>query len=266
MTDTMKPAAALSPPSAWSSPTEAELSMPRAKPRSLLASMTYRGVRLGSKVFGDRRVLRLLLDASWILRRIAFELSGRVYGEQFHLAALGLSESQVHALIQPDASLLDIGCGTGHWCRAAAPLAGSVVGVDYNARSLEVARRSTVNENVEYLQVYADKDLYERLDHKKFDLITLIHVLEHVDEPTSLLQSLHEIAPVLIVEVPDFEADSLNWVRLRLGTSYYQDADHVREYTEAILRDHVGRSGWRIDRLTKRGGAIVAVASSTSLP
>jgi hypothetical protein len=58
---------------------------------------------------------------------------------------------------------------------------------------------------------------------RSFDVGLLIHIIEHIDDPDFLLSSLQKLVNTLIVEVPDFESDSLNLVRLKLGSPYYSD-------------------------------------------
>jgi 2-polyprenyl-3-methyl-5-hydroxy-6-metoxy-1,4-benzoquinol methylase len=43
--------------------------------------------------------------------------------------------------------------------------------------------------------------------NRKFNLITILHVLEHIPEPTALLEQLHPkltIDGILVVQVPNF--------------------------------------------------------------
>jgi len=46
--------------------------------------------------------------------------------------------------------LLDLACGVGNWCRALAPSAGSIVGVDLSEKLLDIARETTDVDNVSY--------------------------------------------------------------------------------------------------------------------
>jgi hypothetical protein len=91
------------------------------------------------------------------------------------------------------------------------------------------------------------------------DVVCLIGVLEHLDHPVSFLQSLRTVAPTLIVEVPDVEANPLNWARRRLpGCPWYSDADHVREYSRDSLLEHLARANWTADLIVQKGGMVLA--------
>src|SRR5205823_10307364 len=109
--------------------TEADLTVPRRKPRSLVIPVAYRARRLAVRLFGTGRVLRFCLNASWLLRRFAFELCGQLYGADFARHARGLSEEILARWIPEGGSVIDVGCGTGEWCRAAARYAARVVGI-----------------------------------------------------------------------------------------------------------------------------------------
>ncbi|MCA1697162.1 MAG: class I SAM-dependent methyltransferase, partial [Actinobacteria bacterium] len=92
------------------------------------------------------------------------------------------------------------------------------------------------------------------------DAVLLVHVLEHIEDPVQLLRDLHRTSECLLVEVPDFDSDALNQARLALGLEFSSDADHVREYTEASIRELLGDTGWQVQVVRKRGGGIAVIA------
>ena len=254
------------PPSeAWPLPSALQLTLPRAKPRSLLIGSGYRLAIVLRRLLGPRRALRLFLDAGWLLRRLAYETSSEIYGEAFHLACLGLSFDQLREIVPPGGTVLDVGCGTGRWCRTAAPIASTVVGIDYDAENIKKAKNLTSSKNVTYIVANATSELGQIIGGRKFDVALLVHLIEHIDDPDALLASLRPIASTLVVEVPDFEADPLNRVRFRIGSRFYQDADHVREYTDIVLLDQLERNGWKTQKLVTRAGCILARACSADV-
>jgi SAM-dependent methyltransferase len=239
-------------------PTERQLSMVRSKPRSFTVGLIYRVFHLGTALFGAERLTKLLLNASRLFSRLAFELSSAGYGERFHNVSMALSEEILSRHIPSGETVLDVGCGYGRASRMAAKFAASVVGIDHDDKLLGIARKLTTERNVEYIR----GDVTTDLGGQKFGLVLLIHVIEHIDDPDKMLQALHEISNKIIVEVPDFESDPLNLVRFDLGLQFYSDGDHVREYTEKILTDQLTRNGWTPLKLRKNGGAVLAVAEA----
>jgi SAM-dependent methyltransferase len=238
---------------------DADLALPRKKQRSVGISVTYRAMAVALKMLGPRRVLPLALDTAWLAHRLAFELSGEVLGSRFHCAAMGLSKPFIAKWLPPDATVLDVGCGTGRWSRIAARCAKRVVGIDLDGANLATAREAAAQEgltNVQFLQA----DITRTLPEETFDVALLVHVIEHLEEPEGFLERVAQMAPTLIVEVPDFDANPLNVVRHGLGRRFYADADHVREYTVELLGAHLQRAGLQIHHCECRRGSIVAVA------
>lgn len=237
-------------------PTETTLSMPRAKKRSMIVSLGYRLGRVGDAVFGKRRMLRFFLNGTWLFWRLAFERSGEIYGDEFHNQSKALSEEYLRQWISPHDTVIDIGCGLGRWCEISAKYAKTVVGIDYSEELLAIARSKPGAARIEYI----GGDVTRDLDGREFDLGLMTHVIEHIDDPDTILKQLQKVAKRLIVEVPDFESDPLNLVRLAKNSPFYSDADHVREYTQSILNDQLTRNGWTILENRKMGGAVLAVA------
>jgi SAM-dependent methyltransferase len=239
-------------------PNEKNLSMSREKERSTAVSMAYRLSNIGRKIFGKEKLLRFYLNGAWLFWRFSFELSGEIYGKDFHNHAKALNEDFLKGKIAEDSSVIDIGCGVGRWCQIAAKYAKNVVGIDYDEKLINQARQTTEAKNIEYIVGDVTKDL----EGRRFDLALLTHVIEHIEDADKMLQELHAIASTLIVEVPDFENDALNIVRLEQNCRFYSDGDHVREYTQEILINQLERNNWKILETYKNGGAVLAVTKS----
>jgi SAM-dependent methyltransferase len=237
--------------------TEADLTMPRRKPRSLVVSLCYRLILVGKYVFGRKRLMRWCLNASWLLRRFAFELGSEVFGSSFQADARALSKDVLRSWITSGATVIDIGCGPGRLSRLAAGFASRVVGIDQSPADIETARQLSDGQNIEYVI----GDVTVDLNDSQFDVALLVHVIEHIDDVDQLLTAIRKIAAVLIIEVPDFEADPLNMARHALGCPFYSDGDHLREYSLPVLKQQLERNGWYIQYQEQRHGAILAVAN-----
>jgi SAM-dependent methyltransferase len=81
-------------------------------------------------------------------------------------------------------SLLDIGCGTGNFLKAAQAEGWEVAGLDFNAEQVRVARERLGVESVYSLSL--DQFRHE-FPAKQFDAATAFEVLEHVDNPRQFL-------------------------------------------------------------------------------
>jgi SAM-dependent methyltransferase len=235
------------------------LSMKREKPFSITTSLAYRVTAFGKKIIGRERLLRFFLNNSRLCWRFAHEISGELYGASYHARARALSEDLLKEWIPKDGTVIDIGCNIGRWSQISAKYARRVVGIDFKEEWIRIARETTTAENVEYILGDATKDL----KGEKFDLALLSHVIEHIDDSDKMLQEAKEFAKTICVEVPDFTADSLNWVRLKHGYQFYSDGDHVREYTLEILKNQLQENGWKILHHEKNNGSMVVFAAQS---
>lgn len=237
--------------------TDGPFELSRRKARHPLSSVLYRCSAMLIRLVGRERYLGWLLDIAWVTRRIAWEQSDQYFGPIFHNQAMGLNEGLLREVIQPDDHVLDVGCGRGEWTEIAARFASNVTGVDEDPRKLALASDVVTSPNVSLVRA----DICEWNAPKKYDLALLIQVLEHVDEPVPFLTNLRALSRKVLIEVPDFESDSLNRPRLWLSRPFYGDADHVREYTRESLEKQLQQADWTLLETWVRGGTIVVLGS-----
>ena len=219
--------------------------------------MAHRLARLARLVGLELPALRFFLRGSWLFWRLAYEISSERIGPVFETSTRGIDEELLRRHVPPGGTILDFGCGGGRLTRMAASVAGRVVGVDQSAENIARAKSYGVPPNVEY----HCGDAGALLKQQRYDAVLLVHVLEHIGDPDALLSALRDQAAVIVVEVPNFEADALNSVRLALGSPYYSDADHVREFTSKTLREQLERNGLRVLTQETRGASLIAVAA-----
>jgi 2-polyprenyl-3-methyl-5-hydroxy-6-metoxy-1,4-benzoquinol methylase len=88
--------------------------------------------------------------------------------------------------IQRDAQVLDIGCGTGAWLERLADAGFSNLhGIDQNVDDFRCARATASKANLDH------DDL--ALGGRRFDLITAIEVVEHLENPGRLYTHIREL-------------------------------------------------------------------------
>lgn len=137
------------------------------------------------------------------------------------------SESINSQLEYPISSHLDIGCAKGELLeKVNAPFR---VGVEWN----EIDRNDCLNKGLIVMEELADID-------GRFDLITLIQVLEHVERPVDFINNLKRYMEKdgrLIIEVPNVECE------------FSAVPYHVCNYSERTLRVLVERTSMKINRL-----------------
>lgn len=144
-------------------------------------------------------------------------------------------------LAGPATTVLDVGCSEGALFDAlrAAGVGGAFAGVEPNAEF----RRYTAERHGAAV-VASEFELPERL-HGTIGLVTLIHVLEHLESPVASLARLRAFTRdggALYVDVPDAAAyGSVNDLHIA----------HVFHYTEATLRATVEAAGWTVEWLER---------------
>lgn len=99
-------------------------------------------------------------------------------------------------------SLLDVGCGNGTFLRLATLCGWDALGVDPDSKAVSTATRSGLN-------VYLGGVEQFKGEAERFDVITLNHVIEHVHDPLSLLETCHALLKPggqLWIETPNIDS------------------------------------------------------------
>ena len=123
-------------------------------------------------------------------------------------------------------TLLDIGAGTGDFLVAAQHAGWSVHGVEVN----KTARNKAADKNIQLQETIA------AFEGKKFEAITLWHVLEHIpnlDETILALEQLLDPQGILIIAVPNFKSyDALYY---KNHWAAYDTPRHLWHFSRAAI-------------------------------
>ncbi|MCD4760522.1 class I SAM-dependent methyltransferase [bacterium] len=176
------------------------------------------------------------------------ENSGRFeFGLEYIIKRFRLNRARSIKNIYPQAkSALDIGCGRGFILYYLKHHLGfnTVVGTQISPPAVAFARKKLK------LKIH-DKDLLEiNFDQDKFDVITMFHVLEHVDKPEKYIQTIYQLLNKqgkFIVEVPNFNA----WNR-RLSGKYWLSLDpdyHLTFFTPDSLSGLLKKYNFKIKKI-----------------
>lgn len=95
----------------------------------------------------------------------------------------------------PGKQVLDVGCGGGILAEAMAKRAARVMGIDLASKPLGVARLHALEagvENVEYREIATEALALEAPG--RFDVVTCMEMLEHVPEPSAVVQACATLA------------------------------------------------------------------------
>jgi SAM-dependent methyltransferase len=142
--------------------------------------------------------------------------------------------------LQGNKNLLDYGCGTGNFLKAAHQAGWTITGVEPSTIARIAAQRNTgaqVSDNLE--------DLKE----KRFSTITLWHVLEHVpdlNETLSNLKDLLEENGTLFIAVPNHASHDAK--RYKNHWAGYDVPRHLWHFTPDNMQKLVSRHGLKLKR------------------
>ena len=125
--------------------------------------------------------------------------------------------------------VLDLGSGTGEIGSAIAESAKEVIGIEYDKKIIDIASSRHRKDNLFFVE--SEALTYLEQSTKKFDVLILSHILEHLDEPETLLLSFKKYFTYIFIEVPDFDRYYPSHYRKDLNMELiYTDGDHVIEF------------------------------------
>lgn len=120
--------------------------------------------------------------------------------------------------LQPTGSILDIGCGRGHFLQTAAEHGFRTYGVDVSEKAVAYGR--------ERFGLKTEVRSMEELlaSGQQFDVITLWHVLEHFADPYEALTNIAQLLKVggmCVVEVPNLRS-----LKFMLSKTKWEGGNH----------------------------------------
>ena len=148
--------------------------------------------------------------------------------------------------------ILDVGCGAGILAAELKMLGHVVDGIDISANAIE---RSRPHVRAGYCFDIVHDSWPKELEQKKFDVIIISEVIEHLFEPQALLEKakfLLKKGGYLIVTTPNV----LFWknrFKMFFGSFEYQsegimDFSHIRFFTVESARDFIKQAEYWIER------------------
>lgn len=88
------------------------------------------------------------------------------------------------------AQVLDVGCGGGILSEALAQAGAEVTGLDLASEALDAARQHAREHDLSIDYQLADIIPFAQAHPQKYDVVTCMEMLEHVDEPARIIQAL----------------------------------------------------------------------------
>jgi len=157
---------------------------------------------------------------------------GSYWGASFR----ALRAKQVERLVQlapKQERFLDIGCGVGHYLSLAQSHFSQLYGVEPSLTGVQASRKKGFDVIHDYFHEGISFD-------EGFDVITIIEVLEHLEQPTDFLKKVATLLNddgILLVEVP-------NGQRIMEQRLFYNlCTDHIQYYSVTSLAELARQAG-----------------------
>ena len=159
--------------------------------------------------------------------------------------------------VDPQDTVLDIGCGNGFLTYDVAEKARSVTAIDLNEANIEFARKNFSRDNIKYIC----GDAAEFNFGERVDVIILSNLLEHLENRHDFLRKIKALADKFLIRVPMLNRDWLTYYKRQLGVEHRLDLTHKIEYTMESFQQELEKAGMRVERASIQFGEIWAVVT-----
>lgn len=147
-------------------------------------------------------------------------------------------------------TVVDVGCGVGGACVFAADEGAEVIGVDIDPDMIEVAKKRLREEtSSRRWQAHLSDSNPLPLESATATKVICQEVLEHVDDPASMLSELARIGrpgALYLLSVPDTVAENVQ--KTLAPETYWRKPNHLRIFDRAAFDRLVEDAGLTIER------------------
>lgn len=228
------------------------IKLPRQKAKNRLIKFIYHFDKI--LPFSNKQKFRFYLNLEWAFDRLCHEYSFKLYTPETHPIRINTKRFLLERLNVSDI-VLDLGCHEGVMSKYLAQHCKFVTGIDNNQIAIDKAKKNLSIQNLEF--VCDDAHNFLSKTEKKYTVLILSHILEHLDDPASFLARYAPFFKNIYIELPDFDKTFLNHYRNEHGsnsTILYTDADHVSEFDREELISIVEGCGLKIESTDYRFG------------
>jgi SAM-dependent methyltransferase len=147
-------------------------------------------------------------------------------------------------------TLLEVGCGEGHFMEIVSRAGHKPVGVDFNAGAVACAAKKGLDARCADLREFL-------LSSETFSAFALFHVIEHLDDPLATLRDLAQLAEpgaTIFISCPGpnrFTTPMMPEQRAGRRDVWDYPPFHQTRWTKLALRKVLERSGWQLTRFAE---------------
>lgn len=160
---------------------------------------------------------------------------------------------QINNLIEPNSTIIDVGCGTGRFSFSIADKCKSVLGIDLSKRNIDSANlilSKKPNDIISFHHRSTSEIISEGKEH--FDYAVITYVIHEVneDERVNLLKELSRIADKIIIGDYLVPKPSGFWSLLNEVVEFVAGSEHYRNYKSYVanggINDLANKAGLKI--------------------
>lgn len=152
--------------------------------------------------------------------------------------------------------VLDVGCGSGTISLFLADKGNIVHGIDISSQAIRACQKSAKNLGIKTASFSALDLTRNNLDSRKYNVILLLEVLEHLENDDAILRHLHSKLykkGLLILSTPSINAPLH---RLGLAKKFDKRVGHLRRYSDTDLKKKVKLAGFDIVVIKRNEGIV----------
>lgn len=148
---------------------------------------------------------------------------------------------EIKKILKPSASVLDIGCSTGHFL---ASLRGKVkirVGLELSRENVDF-----INKNLDF-NVYNNPLAKANIKEAPFDVITCLQVLEHAEDPLNFLIDIKKFLKpkgYLYLEMPNINDVLMSCYEIKEYEDFYFREPHISYFSKKTLGILLAKAGF----------------------
>lgn len=156
---------------------------------------------------------------------------------------------EIKNLIEPNSTVLDVGCGTGRFSFTVVAKVNKIVGIDLSIKNIATAKQ-TLQKNPNKKISFLHKNVSELIEQKQhFDYAVMTYVIHEVDpeDRISLLNQLAQLADKIIIGDYLVPVNKGFWSILNEVVEYLAGKEHYTNF-----KDYVKNGG--LSYLLEKGG------------
>jgi SAM-dependent methyltransferase len=146
---------------------------------------------------------------------------------------------EIKKVIEPNSTIIDVGCGTGRFSFSVAEKAKSVIGIDLSSKNIETANQTLqrkINNKISFHHTTLAK-LISKNQH--FDYAVMTYVIHEVNpvERIALLKEMSQIADKIIIGDYLVPANKGFWNILNVIVEYLAGKEHYTNFKDFVANN-----------------------------